>query len=285
MDKHHLIDLMVFLIKWGVKGICFAGGGEPTLNPYLWKALDILKYSKFPTAIITNGTFGNDLVDSIAHTCRWIGVSVDAATAKTFEKLKKKDMFGLVTDNIKKLVEASVREVTYKFLLHPENQHEVYDAIQLARDLGCHRIHIRPVSFMNFQDHEDNYDIEKINDQVFRGREIFETDRFRVFYIQHKYNKDLHRKFNFSKCLATPIMPIFHASGDISVCIDRKADKSLVIGSHRNVSDISEIWGSEKHKEVINNIKLSECPKCTINYANEQIEQAIINNKMDYEFC
>jgi MoaA/NifB/PqqE/SkfB family radical SAM enzyme len=285
MDNEHLLELVKFIKEWGVKAICFAGGGEPTLHPILYKAIDLCSEIKIPVAIISNGTFNSiKLAMSLASNCRWIGISVDAATPQTYEKLKKADLFNRVIENIMTLVKLGAREVTYKFLLHPDNQHEVYEAIELAKDLGCHRIHIRPVSFMNFQDHEDNYDIESINNQVMKGRAIFEDERFRVFYVQHKFNKDLHRMFNFKKCLATPIMPIFQANGDISICIDRKADKSLVIGSHLDISKIKDIWGSEKHKEVIKNINLNDCPKCTIQHCNEFIEKAIINNQMDWEF-
>ena len=117
------------------------------------------------------------------------------------------------------------------------------------------------------------------------GRTEFENDRFRVFYIRHKYNDKMHRVFGFNKCRATPLMPIWHANGDISLCVDRKNDPSMVFGSHKNISDITKIWGSAKHKEVIDNIKLEECPKCTFNEYNTQIEKAVIENRMDFEFC
>lgn len=285
MDIDHLLDLVRFFKSWGVKAMCIAGGGEPTLQPKLYKAINLCGEIGLPVAIITNGTLFNDkLVDSMSKWCRWVGISVDASTKETFLKLKGVDLFDTVKSNIKKLTKAGCREVTYKYLLHPYNQHEVYKAIELARDLGCNRIHIRPVSFMNYQNYEENYDISSINEQVLRGRAIYENDNFKVFYVQHKYNKDLHRKFGFTKCRATPIMPIFHANGDISLCIDRKADPGLVIGSHVNIEDIPKVWGSAKHKEVIDNIKLNECPKCTLQHCNEQIEYAVIQDKMDWMF-
>lgn len=284
MTIEHLLDLVRFFKRWGVKAVCFAGGGEPTMLPRLYEAINLCGELRLPVAIITNGTLFRDaLVISMAKWCRWVGVSVDSATKETFEKLKNVNLFDDVIDNIKKLVNSGCREVTYKFLLHPDNQHEVYKAIEIAHDIGCHRIHIRPVSFMNFQDHEDKFDIDAIDNQVMKGS-VFENNRFKIFYVQHKFDKDLHRMFNFKKCLATPIMPIFQANGDISICIDRKADKSLVIGSHKDISQIPKIWGSEKHKEVIRNIKLEECPKCTIQHCNEFIEKVFINNEMDWEF-
>jgi MoaA/NifB/PqqE/SkfB family radical SAM enzyme len=286
MTREHLLDLFSFFKSWGAKAICIAGGGEPTLHPNLAEAVSLAYNLNMPIAMLTNGSFSGseDLLMTCAKCMRWIGISVDSATAETYVKLKGKDLFEFVLSNIKQLVESGAREVTYKFLLHPYNQHEVYKAIELARDLGCHRIHIRPVSFLNFQDHEEKYDIEGITEQVAKARGMFETDRFRIFYVQHKYDKDLHRKFGFKKCNVTPLMPIFHSQGDISICIDRKNDASMVIGSHEPVDNILKVWGSEHHKKVIDNVKLSECPKCTIAPYQCQYEQCIEKNSMDWEF-
>lgn len=285
MSREHLLELFKFFKVWGAKAICIAGGGEPTLHPNLAEVVDLAYKLEMPIAMLTNGSFSgsDDLLYTCAKYMRWIGVSIDSACNGTYLKLKGRDMLDIALDNIRKLVDLGAREVTYKFLLHPYNQNEVYKAIETAHEIGCHRIHIRPMSFMNFQDKEEKYDIDSINEQVSKGR-VYESDRFRIYYIQHKYNKDLHRKFGFKKCLATPIMPVFHANGDISICIDRKNDPSMVIGTHEPVENIKNVWGSQRHKDVINNVKLEECPKCTFQPYQQQIEKAVIENKCDWQF-
>jgi GTP 3',8-cyclase len=285
MDGDHLLDLVKFFKDWGAKAICFAGGGEPTMHLQLADAFSLAYKLHLPAAIITNGTFHDeDQLATIATLSRWIGVSVDCATKQLYEKLKGKDLFDKVIENIKLLVNYGAREVTFKYLLHPMNQYEVYKAIGLAKNIGCHRIHIRPVSFLNYQGQEEKYDIESIDDQILRARGMFETEDFRIFYVRHKFDDDMHRKFNFTKCMATPIMPIFQANGDISICIDRKKDQSLVIGRHDNIKDIPLIWGSQRHKDVIKHVNLHDCPKCTFNKYNEQIEHAVLNNNLDWQF-
>jgi cyclic pyranopterin phosphate synthase len=284
MDGKHLVDLVQFFVKCGAKAVCFAGGGEPTMHENLDQAFIMCKKLSFPCAIITNGLFKENQFEPIADAARWVGVSVDAATKETYKELKKVDAFNKVISNISKLVNLGCREVTYKFLLHTKNQHEVFRACEIARTIGAHRVHIRPISYKNFQETEEDYDIQSIVEQVDNARRLFECDKFQIYFIQHKFDENLHRKFGFSKCRATPIMPIFHANGDISACIDRKADKSLVFGKHNPIEEILACWGNQKHKEVINQININQCPKCTINYANEQIEQCVIKNKCDWEF-
>jgi MoaA/NifB/PqqE/SkfB family radical SAM enzyme len=284
MPAVHLLDLIKFFKEWGVKAICFAGGGESALHPNLTEALYLCKDLNMPVSLITNGLFRDEeQIKAVAECTRWVGVSVDCASEETYYDLKGKNRFIQVINNIRKLVRLEAREVTYKYLIHPANQNEISEAINLANGIGCHRIHIRPVSFMNYQDKEEKYDIKNIEYQVQRGRDYYESPTFKIFYVQHKFNQDLHRKFNFKHCQATPIMGIFEANGDIMLCIDRKNDNRLCIGKHTNISEIPNIWGGEKHKQVINEIKLTECPKCTFNKYNEQIE-AIGKNLFDWEF-
>lgn len=284
MTREHLLELCDFFAEWGVKGVCFAGGGEPTLHEDLGEAFLRLHSLGIPVSIITNGLFLNDdQLKAIALYSRWIGISIDCAKPETYKEIKGQDRFRDVIRNISSLLEYKAREVTYKFLVHPKNQYEIYDAIRTAAQLGCHAIHIRPVSFRNFQKHEEQFDIIRINKQIFEGFSDYGED-IKIFAVKHKFDKDMHVKFPFKKCLATPLMPIFQADGTVTLCIDRKKDDSLVICRHDNPQTVLRIWGSDYHKAVIDKIKIDECPKCTITHLNEQIERAIINDEMDYAF-
>lgn len=279
MNDDHLIGLVKFFKIWGVKAICFAGGGEPTLHQKLG---DAFRVSELPTAIITNGLFlDDDQMKIIAEKAQWIGISVDAASKEFYNQYKGADRFDEVIANIKKLKAYGAREICFKFLVNNVNQFQIFDACRIAKFIGCHRIHIRPVAFKCYQIEEDKLDVEKINKQIIDGRSSFEDDKFKVFGIVHKFDKELHAKKPFKKCLATPIMPIFNANGDISICIDRKGDKSLVIGKHEPIENILEVWGSEEHKRVINSVKVDECPKCTLTHCNEFIERS---DEFDWKF-
>ena len=285
MTREHLLELCRFFKDWGIKGVCFAGGGEPTMHENLGEAIQLLYSLGIPSSIITNGLFlGYNQMNDVASFTEWCGVSIDAATPQTYKKIKGHDRFNEVIKNIRYIVSHRPKEITYKFLIHPINQHEIYNAICLARNIGCNRIHIRPVGFLLYQDYEDDYDIAGIEKQIEAGIEDFESSHFEICAITHKYNETMHRKFNFSKCLGTPIMPIFQADGWMTACIDRKGDDSLRLCRHDNPQDILDFWGSNEHKRIIDKINIEECGKCTINYINEQIEHAVKNNEMQWEF-
>jgi len=56
MPDKHLFKLIDFLGRWGVKAICFGGGGEPTLHSALGNALWRTKARGMESSVATNGT-------------------------------------------------------------------------------------------------------------------------------------------------------------------------------------------------------------------------------------
>ena len=273
-----------FFAKWGVRTVCFAGGGEPTLHKALGEAFQRLHILKVPPSLITNGLFlDDDQMKKIATYAQWIGISIDSATPETYQRIKGKDRFKEVLRNISALLKYKAREVTFKFLINTRNQYEIYDAIRTAAHIGCYGIHIRPVAYRNFQKHEEPYDIIRINKQIDEGFKDY-GDKIKIFAVRHKYKEKMHVKFPFKKCLGTPIMPIMQADGWMTACIDRKADNSLRLCRHDNPETILKFWGSDEHREILNKIKLEECPKCTFVHINEFIERVVINDEMHWRF-
>jgi len=115
MTRKHLLDLVYMCKRWGVKAICYAGGGEPTMCPDLAEAMTLTKDMGMDVALITNGLFTSTAqIEEIAKAARWIGVSVDAGDMGTYAKLKGANRMDDVTSSIAQLVVRGAREVTYK---------------------------------------------------------------------------------------------------------------------------------------------------------------------------
>ena len=285
MTGEHLVGMIQFVKDWGVKAICVAGGGEPTMHPNLGEAFLKAKEIDMPIAMITNGLFRDhqQIVD-VAKSAEWVGVSVDCAKDTTFQCIKGADRFHEVLRNISELKDAGCKEVTYKYLIHPMNQYEIYDAVENAVKVGANRIHIRPISFLNYQDKVEPYDIEMIEQQIDDAFKYY-GDKIKIMAIRHKYDEaTMHAILPFKKCKVTPIMPIFQANGDLSVCIDQKWRKDLVICKHDSFDEVLKTWGSDHHKAVIDKINVKDCPKCTFMPFNVQYERAIENDEFLWKF-
>ena len=295
----HLLKLADFYKYWGVKSTCVAGGGEPTLNPAFTRFLYRLRENGIESGIITNGSLLTmEQTEAIVQCSRWCGFSVDAGTSKVYSRVHGLNdggkTFHWVIENIQRMTKLkqemkSDLEVTFKYLLHPLNATTIVDAVKIARDIGVNTFHLRPVCTDNLYglnrkpiDYSNYLDV--INKQVEQALKL-ETKTFRFYGVRHKFQSDFSRKVSFKKCLATPLMATFGADGNVHLCCDVRGKPECILCSHYpDPTEILKVWGSERHKKMIESIDPSKCPRCTFGSYNEVIEQAIIKDKMYKNF-
>jgi len=306
MTEEHLIKIADFFGEWGrdskeghIKGVYITGGGEPLMNTNTMSLVERLTKNQIQSAIITNGVFFNDeSIDIVSRNCRWVGISVDAVTNKTYNLMKglpeKSKIFEKVIENLKKLVAYSTEygskcDIGFKFLLHPYNIDEIYDAAVFARSIGVKDFHLRPVRYINFAKIKEgtvnfNDKLDVINEQ-FDKVQTLNTKDFHVYGIRHKFNNDLSIKKNFSKCRIIPIEPTFAADGNVYLCFDHRGEESMILCRHSpDVSEISKIWNSDMHKNMVDNIDILKCPSCTFSSYNEAIEKVLLKDNMCINF-
>jgi MoaA/NifB/PqqE/SkfB family radical SAM enzyme len=296
MDKTHALNLISFLADWGVKGFCFGGGGESTLNPALQDCVLKAKSKNKSVALITNAvSMDKNLIDTLAVCSRFVGCSIDAATPESYFKGKGADCFSNAISNMTQLVKKvkdyrSNCDISYKFLIFSYNQHEIYDACKLAKEIGVKDFHARPADFSH-QGMKDKsnveYDINLVNEQLEKCREL-ESEDFRVFTITHKFDNQYKPRRDFCNCYAMPVLIQCCADGNVYACLDQRMNKSYLLGSHYpNPQNILNFWGGEKHKELVFGNTPKKCStRCTIAPYNRQCEFLFANNNdpMCWEF-
>ncbi|MDR2605405.1 MAG: radical SAM protein [Desulfovibrio sp.] len=312
-----------FLPRWGrrnvdgfgVDAVCIAGGGEPLLNPATAEFIDRLAANGIETGVVTNGSLIYDHMDALAQ-CTWIGVSLDAGTAETFNALKGiadgKHTFESIVNNMALLTEyARSRHmrlgsphpaygVSYKFLLHPGNIGEILDATRLAKEAGCKNIHFRPAGTpWNNLDTPDEIrfsvdDIALFNEQIAEAQEL-DDETFSVYGVTHKFSDQFERENCFDRCHSLFMTAVFAPpSGNIAhedafvmgLCCDRRGDAKLeLLRDETDVERIATAWGGKAHWKLHDSIDIaSECPRCTYQPHNQIYEQVILNDSMTYKF-
>jgi len=284
----YMLELVDFLVDWGVKGLCISGGGEPTLHKGLG---DLIAYAswKMDVAVVTNAT---NLIEELLD-CRWVALSVDAATRDTYKAIKGKDMFNKVCDNIGELARfrketGSETDLCFKFLIIPENQGEIYDACVLAKELGVRDFHTRPVDFER-KDIEGakplEMDIQAIHKQ-FNKCHAEETDDFRVFTVMHKFDSQFHVKYDYKSCLAPPLILPILTDGNAYICVEHKMEKKYRLGScYPEPDEILGWWGSDEHRQMIKSvIPKRDCSRCIYSEYNKQIEEVVVKDGMCLAF-
>jgi len=315
LSSEALNQISDFLPNWsnhsywkGVEAVCIAGGGEPLSNPYTSDLIKRLRANNIRVGVVTNGTYIDKHLESLTD-CTWVGVSVDAGTRETYEQLKGKDKFDKVIENIRKLT--SVQEgkelgregqghgVSYKFLMHPGNIKDIYQAAKIAKEIGCRNFHLRPygISWDKIKMEKDKEsfmafsysDIEGFWRQIEKARTL-EDEVFKIFSVTHKFDGDLNRTHKFRNCHAVFMTAVFEPPTDnkegfnLGLCCDRRGDPQLTIENINDVEEVKRFWGGKQHWEMAEKIKIGKCPRCTYQPHNLLFENVIEKDNMTYDF-
>jgi MoaA/NifB/PqqE/SkfB family radical SAM enzyme len=127
--------------------IYMSGWGEPLLHPRIWDMVALAKEKGNKVGFTTNGLLVNntarkrllDLVDVV-------GISVDGATERTYQKIRPCSEFKQVIENIRQLIELkhqkrqSTPEVGILFMKMKPNIHELVPMIELGAKLGVDKV-------------------------------------------------------------------------------------------------------------------------------------------------
>jgi len=292
MPDNVMMNLVDFLADWGVKAVCFGGGGCPTLHTKIWDSLLLAKERGMESSIATNGiNYNDETIDIAVSTCRWIGVSVDSATKETYLKGRGVDCFDKTTENISKMAKRAKQlntkcDVAFKFLLFEYNQHEIYEACKLAKELGAKDFHCRPADLTHQGMHKKYkgkatpYDIEKIEEQFKKCHEL-ESEDFHVYTIVHKFLPGFIPNKNFSQCFASSCCIQLCPSGEVFLCPDQRYNDKYKLGDwYPDPKQILDFWGSKEHYDLVFKTGKSMCnTRCTFNPYCKQCEELFISDK------
>jgi len=288
MPDGHLSRIADFYKDWGISSTIIEGGGEPLLHHELPQFIEKLRRFDIEIGLITNGMLLNqEYFDILPECARFVGVSFDAATPETYNKMRGANGFNIVTNNIAKLTaNKKSLDVTMKFLIHEYNYHEIYGFAKLAKDLGCTCAHIKPCSFenLNIEKFDLSLHINKINEHLEKCKEL-EDDNFNVYSITYKFSENLQHKIKFSKCECTPIGGVFGADGSFWLCFNMRGEKGFNLGAHYpDPHNIARLWGGKYHKELISKIDITKCMRCGLTATNEIIENSIRKDSLFWKF-
>lgn len=324
LSEATLRGLADYLPRWGarsglpepgVKAVCVAGGGEPLLNQATPVFVDMAVQRGVEVGMVTNGSHIHDCIDALSQ-CTWVGVSVDAGSARTFNALKglpeKSHVFDRVIQNVAMLVDYSKRHytqlgkhhpsygVSYKYLLYKENIGEVFNAAKLAKAIGCKSIHFRPAGTTWDKIGTDQEivfspeDVALFNDQIAQAQEL-DDEGFSVYGVTHKFNSQFGISNCFEKCYSVFMTAVVAppASKDspadaftLSLCCDRRGDGKLeLLRDCQDVEGIEGAWGGREHWDIHDAIDVEkECPRCTYQPHNQIYQEVILNDSMTYKF-
>lgn len=275
----------------GIRGVCFGGGGEPTVNPAFSAAVEHAISVGLDVGIATNAyNWSNDTIEALTR-CKWVAISIDSATRGTYLKTHGKDGYGRVLNNATRLIQRSKKArypqeqpfVSYRFLVTPENYFELGMGIENAKAFGFSAFHARAADLYR-EDVPMSWDSKTREkawlEMVAWPFEHENDENFIVAVPTHKFDDTLKIRRTFKHCKASCLVIQTCSDMRTYVCSDRKMECGFELG---NAYNFSKFWGSDKHRDFLHKIDVNKCTRCTWTPYMEQID-ALENDPMHKNF-
>lgn len=135
------------------------GLGEPLLNKDLFKMIEYAVGHGIKVALTTNMVAKKDKIEKLyASGINLIKISIDAATKETYLKIRKRDEFDNIIENIKILNSLKKENKTrtpyirFNFAVQDRNIKEIETVLDIARNNKIDSVYYQ---YLKFYDHED----------------------------------------------------------------------------------------------------------------------------------
>jgi len=281
LDFDNQRKILIDLMDLGVRGFEFAGGGEPLLIPQivdLWKLL-IDNQRKF--GVLTNGTLLTDeMINFIVRHGTYIRISLEATDEDTYSKYKRvpKDIWNKVLTNVEKLVAYrdefnSSCEVSIKFSIGKSLKGEKF--IQNGVLLG-NRLKVNNVQFKALRHEPEELSLDAKHEQEIFLNHYCQDKKFRWWVIPWDYE-------DIPQCWLNPLHVVVDYNGDVHLCCYYYYRDNYKLGNMLQ-TPIKELWYSDKHFELIKNIKREECAKvdCKFFRHHKIVDEAFKNGAIEF---
>lgn len=261
-----------FCKKWGIKSWRIAGDSEPTLNPNIHYLFQNGYENGIHMGLITNGV----LLDKVKnlHLLSWLGISLDAATAKTWSRLKgsSEKNFHRIINNIKYIRDSIPDlEISLKFIKWCEEIH-------LGRKELSPNLAGKGMKKPTRSKQKDNYADAEILPEL--AKELGCS-----YILRNALPKESASKYEFEVCRGTPLYATFGADHKFYLCCDVRTGYILTDDYTRNDwLELYDLWGSQKHKDLLASIDPKNCKFCSKEWLNTIMGNIILDGKYSRKY-
>ena len=306
-------NLIEDLTKTNIKAINWTGGGEPTQNPYLGRAISFIKKnSKIEMGMYSNGSLIErfDLFEIFVKSLEWIRISIDAGLPNTYNDLRKTNKnndFKTVMKNIKKLIEFkknfnSKIVIGVGFVVTEENYKEIEIFANLFKDMDVDYCQFKPeiiqIERKNSLGNQKQNIKMQISSDFWLNKVVSSLEKAKVI-LGNKFECNEYKLEdlivdsenygrNYKECIGSQFQPCIGADGNVYVCTNHRGHKKYSYGSIIEKS-FSKIWNDiETRKKIMNIInkkeKFSNCTQLCKPHESNKILWSIKKNVKDKDY-
>lgn len=267
----------------GLRSVTIVGDGEPTLHPRFIEYLAELAKLDLKIGIFSNLSYkDSEISDSLLESTFFLRGSIDAASASVHEAQHGSRDFDRVIDNLNYLIRRRSKNspaIGVQYVVNEKNIHEIKAAALFYKNLGVDYISFKPAykNELNVAHEENKLRYEDVEDTLRFVQEL-RTDSFKVYAKLPQFKESLGYKYNegryYKRCHATPLSPYLDEDGSLELCGNLKG-RGFRIGNVYEL-DFKDLWGSQRHKELLDSIDLAKCPAgCKLDPVNKVLWNAL----------
>jgi radical SAM protein with 4Fe4S-binding SPASM domain len=266
--------------------VTFAGDGEPTLAPDIWKMVSYAREQGARTIITSNWTVGPRIAEkAIESGLTALRISIDAATAKTYVAMRKADYHHVIVDGIRVLQrlkqERGVREpdVGFEYVLGRDNLHEMCAVLDLAAELGVCRVNFRPLNLVGIEERESEllggmtreqyrgalHDARRHAERIKMPVNLGEIIDLLPFY-EVRYTKDFNPEKKSPDCIYPWVQVYVAVDGQVTPCCALQMDEKVSLGN-MFADGFDAVWNGKPYRKmradtVKHSIEYKSCITC-----------------------
>ncbi|MEK6859638.1 MAG: radical SAM protein [Nanoarchaeota archaeon] len=277
-----LLENLKDMAEQGVKSVCFSGAGEPLLHKDFSLIVRKTKEYGIDVSFSTNVVLFNEKkAEETLPYASWIRFSLDAATPEIHSRIhgtSEKD-FNIIIDNLSKAVEIKKKNnfqttLGVQFLLINENAHELLELAEICKKLGVDNLQVKPYSQNPNSINKFSPDYNRLAVLKYELDKI-SSENFKVFFRINRM-ESVSNEQNYKVCHGLPFFAIINEKGNVMPC---HLYYDMPEFSYGNIyeKDFSQIWVSEKRKEVLKKIQhagIHDCKKgCRLDLTNKYLHR------------
>jgi len=269
--------------------VALSGAGEPFLNRDL---LPIIRYASQNGASVlttTNFTLVSRRIDEIVQSgLDLIKISIDATKPETFLRIRGRDFFGRIINDIKALQAAKktlgshTPYVRLQFVLQADNLEEIVDMVHLARELEADSVYFQPLETLLIADRKEDLTrgvrFEDLQDRLARARDAAHAaglgtnagilvENLPLYW--RKYEKEIPAEPPQRVCLLPWFSLYITVDGNVRPCCSFGEGETLVMGNLFE-EPFDQIWNNRIYQQfrsdaLDRDLTYTVCRNCTPN--------------------
>ncbi len=270
IDTAKAAEIIFDCAQMGVSGMQFTGGGEPTVHKDFKYILGYAQQRIQATSLVTNGVLVGKKFEEWKDELlglSWIRFSLDAARMETYTKVRNVPdwHFTSAVAGIRELRRARDEAgrgpvIGVGFVITPENWQEVYEAAELAKNLGADNIRIGAQFSADDEKRFESFH----NDcaRLCRQAEALTDKGFTVFNRFSEKMDDLRQKAPEDQLCGYQYFTTY-IGADLNVyrCCTTAYNQQGLIGSLKD-QRFADLWMSQQRADEMATFDARSCERC-----------------------